>query len=55
MDGTPNPPRLQEDAVEEPALSEEQLAELDRRMAKYEQDPIAVVPWEQIKADLFKK
>jgi putative addiction module component (TIGR02574 family) len=38
-----------------PALSDEQSAELDRRMAKYEQDPSAVIPWEQVKADLFRR
>ncbi len=37
-----------------PAVSGDQLGELDRRMAKYEQDPSAVIPWEQVKADLFK-
>ena len=37
------------------AVGEEQLAELDRRMAKYEQDPSDVIPWEQIKADIFKQ
>ncbi len=36
-------------------VSDEQLSELDRRMAKYEQDPSAVIPWEQIKADLMKQ
>jgi putative addiction module component (TIGR02574 family) len=38
-----------------PAVSEDQRAELDRRMAKYEQDPSAVIPWERVKADLFKQ
>jgi putative addiction module component (TIGR02574 family) len=36
-------------------VGEEQLTELDRRMAKYEQDPSDVIPWEQIKADIFKQ
>jgi putative addiction module component (TIGR02574 family) len=35
-----------------PALSEEQTAELDRRMAKYQRDPSIAIPWEQVKADL---
>ena len=38
-----------------PALSDEQAAELDRRIAKYEQGPSDVIPWEQVKADLFKR
>jgi putative addiction module component (TIGR02574 family) len=38
-----------------PALSDEQSAELDRRIAKYEQYPSAVIPWEQVRADLFKR
>ena len=37
------------------ALTEEQRAELDYRVAKYEQNSSDVVPWEQVKADLFKK
>lgn len=37
------------------ALSDEQSAELDRRIAGYEQAPDAVIPWEYVKADLFKK
>lgn len=37
------------------ALSEEQTAELDRRVARYEQDPDAVIPWEQVRAGLFEK
>jgi len=38
-----------------PTLSDEQSAELDRRMTRYEQEPSAVIPWEQVKADLFKQ
>jgi len=38
-----------------PALSEQQSAELDRRMVSYQQDPSDVIPWERIKADLFKR
>ena len=37
------------------ALTEEQRAELDYRVAKYEQNSSDVVPWEQVKAGLFKK
>lgn len=38
-----------------PALSEEESAELDRRMASYERDPSAAVPWERVRAGLFKR
>jgi putative addiction module component (TIGR02574 family) len=44
-----------EEAETDTALDETQSAELDRRMAEYERDPTAVVPWEQVKADLFKR
>ena len=37
------------------ALTEEQRAELDYRVAKYEQNSSDVVPWEQVTAGLFKK
>lgn len=36
-------------------LSEEQSAELDRRVARYERNPSSVVPWEAIKTDLLKQ
>ena len=38
-----------------PVLTDEQSAELDRRMANYEQDPSTVIPREQVKADLLKQ
>jgi len=38
-----------------PALTEEQRAELDYRVARYRQNPSDVIPWEQVRADLFKK
>jgi putative addiction module component (TIGR02574 family) len=38
-----------------PVVTEGQLAELDRRMAKYEQDPSSAILWEKIKADIFKQ
>lgn len=38
-----------------PALTDEQRAELDYRVAEYEQNPSDVIPWEQVKAGLFKK
>ena len=39
---------LWEDLETQGALSEEQSAELDRRVAAYEENPSAVVPWEQV-------
>ena len=36
-------------------LTEEQRAELDYRLARYEQSPSDVIPWEQVRAGLFKK
>jgi putative addiction module component (TIGR02574 family) len=36
-------------------LTDEQQAELDYRVAKYQQNPSDVIPWEQVRADLFKK
>jgi putative addiction module component (TIGR02574 family) len=38
-----------------PALTNEQWKELDHRMARHEQNPADVIPWEQVRADLFKK
>jgi putative addiction module component (TIGR02574 family) len=38
-----------------PALTDEQRAELDCRVASYEQNPSNVLPWEQVRAGLFKK
>lgn len=37
------------------ALTDEQRAELDRRIAKYEQNPSDVIPWEEVRARLLKK
>jgi putative addiction module component (TIGR02574 family) len=36
-------------------LTEAQRAELDHRIALYEQKPTEVVPWERVKANLLKK
>ncbi len=36
-------------------LSDDQSAELDRRLARYTQDPGTVVAWESVKAKLFKQ
>jgi putative addiction module component (TIGR02574 family) len=37
------------------SLTDEQRAELDRRIAHHEQNPSDVIPWEQVRARLFKK
>jgi putative addiction module component (TIGR02574 family) len=41
--------------VESLSLTEEQRAELDSRIARHEQNPADVIPWEQVKSNLFKK
>jgi putative addiction module component (TIGR02574 family) len=38
-----------------PALTDEQRAELDYRVARYKQNPADVVPWEQVRANLLKR
>jgi putative addiction module component (TIGR02574 family) len=38
-----------------PLLTEAQRAELDKRIARYEQNPSDVIPWEKVRASLFKK
>jgi len=38
-----------------PALTDEQRAELDYRVARYKQNPADVIPWERVRADLFRK
>jgi putative addiction module component (TIGR02574 family) len=43
---------LEADAL---SLTEEQRAELDHRIARHEQNPSDVIPWEQVRAGLFKK
>jgi putative addiction module component (TIGR02574 family) len=43
---------LEADAL---SLTEAQRAEIDYRIAQYEQFPSDVIPWEQVRADLFKK
>ena len=37
------------------SLTEAQSAELDSRIARHEQNPSDVIPWEQVRAGLFKK
>jgi len=37
------------------SLTDAQRAELDYRIARHEQNPTDVIPWQQVKAGLFKK
>lgn len=37
------------------SLSEAQRAELDSRIARHEKNPSDVIPWEKVRAGLFKK
>jgi putative addiction module component (TIGR02574 family) len=46
---------LWESLEDDAPLTDAQRAELDYRMARYEQDPAAVIPWEQVRAGLSKK
>ncbi len=41
--------------AEEVPLTEAQRAELDYRIARHEQNPSDVIPWEQVRAGLLKK
>ena len=43
---------LEADAL---SLTDAQRAELDQRIERHEQDPSDVIPWEQVRASLFKK
>ncbi len=43
---------LEADAL---SLTEAQRTELDSRIARHEQNPSDVIPWEQVRAGLFKK
>ena len=43
---------LEADAL---SLTEAQRAELDSRIARHEQNPSDVVPWELVRAGLYKK
>jgi putative addiction module component (TIGR02574 family) len=36
-------------------LTDAQRAELDHRIARHEQNPSDVIPWEQVRAGLYKK
>lgn len=37
------------------SLTDTQRDELDHRMTQYERNPDEVIPWEQVRAGLFKK
>jgi putative addiction module component (TIGR02574 family) len=37
------------------SLTDAQRAELDHRIARHEQNPADVIPWQQVRAGLFKK
>jgi putative addiction module component (TIGR02574 family) len=43
---------LEADAV---SLTDVQRAELDYRIARHEQNPSDVIPWDQVRAGLFKE
>lgn len=43
---------LQADAL---SLTEAQRQELDSRIARYENNPSDTIPWEKVRADLFRK
>jgi putative addiction module component (TIGR02574 family) len=43
---------LEADAL---SLTDAQRATLDDRIARHEQNPSDVIPWEQVRAGLFKK
>jgi putative addiction module component (TIGR02574 family) len=43
---------LEADSV---SLTDAQRAELEYRIARHEQNPSNVIPWEQVRAGLFKK
>ena len=41
--------------ADELTLTERQRKELDYRIGQYERNPDEVIPWEQVRAGLFKK
>ncbi len=43
------------DEADAPPLTGAQRVELDYRVARYEQNPSDVAPWEQVRAGLFKE
>jgi putative addiction module component (TIGR02574 family) len=40
---------------EMPPLTEEQMAEMDRRLAEHEKDPGRASPWEEVRARLWAR
>ena len=42
-------------AAESASLTDSQRAELDFRIARHEQNQTDVIPWQQVRAGLFKK
>ena len=36
-------------------ISEEELAEVRRRREEHERDPGSAIPWEQVRAELFRR
>ncbi len=42
-------------AEEMPPLSEEQKAEMDRRLAEHEKDPGRASPWEEVRSRLWSR
>ena len=38
-----------------PPLSEEWLAEIQRRSAEYDAGQVRAIPWDEVKADLFRR
>lgn len=45
----PNDPALADDLA---PLTEEQMREIDRRIAEHERNPGSAIPWEEVKARL---
>jgi putative addiction module component (TIGR02574 family) len=41
--------------ADEVPLTEAQRAELDYRIARHQQNPVDVIPWEKVRAGLLKK
>jgi putative addiction module component (TIGR02574 family) len=46
---------IAEESPDAVPLTEAQRAELDRREAEHQRDPAAAVPWEQVRAELFRR
>lgn len=48
----PNDPNIVDDLA---PLTEEQMAEIDRRIAEHERDPSSSIPWEDVRARLWAR